>query len=489
MNILIFGSGSSVTLYIRDNKEFFDNNIEILAFVDNNQKKQGNKFIEKEIISPECIFKYNYDAILICSVYEEDIYMQLVEKMKLYEKKIYTRKSFFEKIIFKWYDRNYNLYNKKILIVSEDYGTDEDYKKYYGRYYDLFNIVGIVTFYNIDIIKTYKYDYILLTNFNPLPLENQSNIENSYNLFRNLSNNKYKILTMEVVRVYFNNIKKLEFYQNCNCNKNKFLIIRINRYFMGLGAIARLASRGIVYAKEKGYIPIIDMKTLKTQYLEEHEYGKINAYTKFFEQPYGYDMDDIKNFENIAIMYTANWFSKKEESELVLPKMKPDLYNKFCEFKKKFNNKNVLGVLFRGTDYANLKPYGHSIQPDLNTMIQTVKEKISEWGGGFDLIYLCTEVQEACERFESEFGKERVCYYPQLRYCSDTEKYLAEINLDIGERTKQGKDYWVALNCLAACNSIIAGQTAGTKIALIINNNKYQHSYLFELGKYGVNDV
>lgn len=61
--------------------------------------------------------------------------------------------------------------------------------------------------------------------------------------------------------------------------------------------------------------------------------------------------------------------------------MKPELYNKYCIFKKKFNNKNILGVLFRGTDYANLKPYGHNIQPDLNTMIQTVKEKISEWGG------------------------------------------------------------------------------------------------------------
>ena len=55
MNILIFGSGSSVTFYIKDNKEFFDNNIHIVAFVDNNQKKQGNKFLEKEIISPDCI--------------------------------------------------------------------------------------------------------------------------------------------------------------------------------------------------------------------------------------------------------------------------------------------------------------------------------------------------------------------------------------------------------------------------------------------------
>ncbi len=482
MNILIFGSGSLVTFYIKDNKEFFDNNIHIVAFVDNNQKKQGNKFLEKEIISPDCIIKYNYDAILICSVYEEDIYIQLVEKMKLSEEKIYTRKSFFEEIIFTWYDKNYDLFNKRILIISEDCGTDEDYKKYYGRYYDLLNIIGIIYFKNINLIKNYKYDYIILTNFRPLSFKNINCLKdnNSFKIIKN------KLLSMEVVQIYFNNIRKFNY-----CNKSdgkKFLVIRINHYSMGLGAMAIMVAKGMVYAKEKGYIPVVDMQTLETQYLEEGEYGKVNAYDKFFYQPDKYNIEDIKNAKNIAIMYYSRYYSKKEESELVLPKMKPDLYNKFCEFKKKFNNKNVLGVLFRGTDYANLKPYGHSIQPDLNTMIQTVKEKISEWGK-FDLIYLCTEVQEACERFESEFGKERVCYYPQLRYYPDTGKYLAEINLSTGERTKQGKDYWVALNCLASCNSIIAGQTAGTKIALIINNNKYQHSYLFELGKYGVNDV
>lgn len=39
MNILIFGSGSAVSVYINYNKEFFENYIEILAFLDNNPKK------------------------------------------------------------------------------------------------------------------------------------------------------------------------------------------------------------------------------------------------------------------------------------------------------------------------------------------------------------------------------------------------------------------------------------------------------------------
>lgn len=193
---------------------------------------------------------------------------------------------------------------------------------------------------------------------------------------------------------------------------------------MGLGSMVLTVARGILYARKNGYIPVVDAKTLETQYLEEGEYGKINAWTKFFEQPDIYDIDDINNASNVAVMYYTNYYSKKEESQIVLPKMKKELYNKYCEFKRKFNNKKVLGVLFRGTDYANLKPYGHKIQPDLNIMLQKVKEKVSEWGG-FDLIYLCTEVQEACECFENEFGEEKVCYYPQLRYKLNTKKYLA----------------------------------------------------------------
>lgn len=49
-----------------------------------------------------------------------------------------------------------------------------------------------------------------------------------------------------------------------------------------------------------------------------------------------------------------------------------------------------------------------------------------EWEN-FDLIYLCTEVQEACERFEDEFGKEKICYYPQLRYKSHTKNILQRL--------------------------------------------------------------
>ena len=82
MGILIFGTGGSTELYLEDNKEYFKN-IDILAFVDNDKSKIGGQFKNKEIISPSDIFKYDFDIILICSVYEEEIYNQLVDKIKV----------------------------------------------------------------------------------------------------------------------------------------------------------------------------------------------------------------------------------------------------------------------------------------------------------------------------------------------------------------------------------------------------------------------
>lgn len=40
MKIIIFGTGSSAVRYVERNNEYFDN-MEILAFADNNKKKVG----------------------------------------------------------------------------------------------------------------------------------------------------------------------------------------------------------------------------------------------------------------------------------------------------------------------------------------------------------------------------------------------------------------------------------------------------------------
>lgn len=82
--ILIFGTGSGMYKVL----EIIDlNKVEILAFVDNDINKQGKYINDIFVISPEEIGEYDYNFIVIASIYAKEISVQLyklgVEDRKL----------------------------------------------------------------------------------------------------------------------------------------------------------------------------------------------------------------------------------------------------------------------------------------------------------------------------------------------------------------------------------------------------------------------
>ncbi len=82
--IIVFGTGN----YYRRKREYL-NTFEIIAFVDNDIKKQGQILDGKEIISPNNIFNYEYDYICVLTSYEEDVLIQL-KKLGISDKKVLT---------------------------------------------------------------------------------------------------------------------------------------------------------------------------------------------------------------------------------------------------------------------------------------------------------------------------------------------------------------------------------------------------------------
>lgn len=74
MKIIIWGTGNAAKKFIE--KIDFKKN-EIVAFIDNNKSKIGSRYINDTIIiSPEEIGLYQYDLIIICSVYYMEIMAQ-----------------------------------------------------------------------------------------------------------------------------------------------------------------------------------------------------------------------------------------------------------------------------------------------------------------------------------------------------------------------------------------------------------------------------
>ena len=76
-NILIWGTGKFSKKFTET--ALNDKEINIIGFIDNNPEKQGQIFFEKEIYGPDVILKINFDKIVICTVYIDEIRKQILE--------------------------------------------------------------------------------------------------------------------------------------------------------------------------------------------------------------------------------------------------------------------------------------------------------------------------------------------------------------------------------------------------------------------------
>ena len=78
MNIIIFGTGE----FGKDAYRYYEKatDINILAFCDNDTKKQGQLFFDKNIISINTINNYSYDKIIIASSFDDEIFSQLINQ-------------------------------------------------------------------------------------------------------------------------------------------------------------------------------------------------------------------------------------------------------------------------------------------------------------------------------------------------------------------------------------------------------------------------
>lgn len=98
-NIIIFGTGSCCENLM----SYLGNNINIIAYSDNDSSKIGLNYYNIEVIDPEKISSYNYDYIIIASGSEYEILEQLI-KMGISEEKIFLFNTYFnlvkEELIF-----------------------------------------------------------------------------------------------------------------------------------------------------------------------------------------------------------------------------------------------------------------------------------------------------------------------------------------------------------------------------------------------------
>lgn len=211
-----------------------------------------------------------------------------------------------------------------------------------------------------------------------------------------ISGKVYKIISgIRIVRRLLLKEQQEHTIVNPNGKKDvKAYIIRwMNGEDIGLMGMFRHAVFHIRYAIENGYIPIVDWCNFYNPYLECKTVGKENAWEYYFQQPFGYSLQDIDNFfeiklgsaesiergktyyseENYGIVSRYIKFSPEVDARV--QSIMEDIYSKTGE------DARILGVKIRGTDYITTKPIKHAIQPTVEYAIEVIKQCMSEWGG------------------------------------------------------------------------------------------------------------
>lgn len=482
MKFLVWGTGQVAENFLSGIDDIIEEYI--VAFVDNDSNKWGKVFYGKNILSPSQIKEYCFDKIVIWNTYEKEIRYQIIRELGLDEKVIIGIAEA-DNLIAELLEKKYGFSKKKVLVI----GSKSNFMPRKELYEYVFDKVEFIDVQYLYEIRNHTFDYIILMNLMNISfLDRACGRECVENDIREKIR-QYGINTLifkDEIVVKISRSDHIESWGTQNIDKT-FLVIRQGGN-AGLGSFVLTVNNSICYAREKGYIPVVDMMLWPNQYLKPEEVGYRNAWEKFFEQPGGYNLTDILNSKNIRVTTGKTMPSREGEDTFYIVE-RAELSERINEFMDnvRWGEDKILGVLVRGTDYVNKRPYGHYVQPDIDMILQKVKAVSAE--RGYKRIYLCTEVEEVVDVFKNVF-EDRVLCYPQMRYNKDYAEFLFEHKFERdNDEYLRGADYWSAIRVLSMCDALIAGKCGGTNMAVKINENKYEYTYIFDLGRYGIDDV
>lgn len=293
-------------------------------------------------------------------------------------------------------------------------------------------------------------------------------------------------------------------------NNQKYYIIAVSHKTCGLFAILKNTIAHILYALEQGYIPVVDLKHYQNQYFKDNRTFQDNTWDYFFEQPFNIRLEDIPSDADVIIsdnvlipdydyaLFPYHLPVEGESEDVQIIKLKNN-YKKYFRINPQTmryledsyknllgDEKSVLGILCRGTDYLSLKPQWHPIQPNPEDVLKKAKELYQKHN--YKKIYLATEDKKIYDMFKREFGNILVDNN-QYRYSDTENKYLTDITVNRENHNYNlAKEYFQSVYILSKCKYFIGGRTSGT-IAAWLMSEGWEYNYIWELGNYGVEEV
>lgn len=264
----------------------------------------------------------------------------------------------------------------------------------------------------------------------------------------------------------------------------------------------------VLYAIDKGYIPIIDLQNnYKPMMLDKDNIGKFNAWDIYFKQAYNkYSLSEILQSKNVI-------FAKQQGIELSKDIQWSNLPLSFNDFKLirnmlKYselsdeiikrgddffvssipNGKKILGVSFRRgferLHYFNsdLTPPGtHLVRGTLEDIIVHIKKALKALK--YEYFFFTADDRESYDTIKKEFGDK--CIYSQrpVYHMFENNKPvpLAEVEQTWIEFYKRkndvmlrGIEYLTDIYIISKCDSLLSAGGSSDLFAYVLNNKRYE---------------
>jgi hypothetical protein len=273
-------------------------------------------------------------------------------------------------------------------------------------------------------------------------------------------------------------------------NQDKVILI-IGGHNAGLYSIIHNVVGYLIYAKQKGYIPVIDYKNNKTFYHDKSYDG--NLWEEYFLQPSYVSLDDAylsKNVLHTPLSFSHEYYpssglhvleNKKKTMEIHEIFKDNIKYNKNTadyieEAYRDITGKNLLGIYLRGTDYNYAK--GHAIQPNLQMIYEKIDYFFSKYKE-IEGLYVSTEEEETLDNLIEKYG-DLVYYQIRPRVINFQEGQITpSFSFDgVSSKIKIGKEYLADIEVLSRLKFFLSGLSNGSAAVVEKNGFIFEEYYI-----------
>ena len=265
----------------------------------------------------------------------------------------------------------------------------------------------------------------------------------------------------------------------------------------------------IITATKYHYIPIIDLRGAELPLIYDTSLEQ-NAWELYFQQPYGYRIEDIANNDNVFYLnkefhittkinvydysnMNNEWKQYWIDQISKYIRFNEDISNRIqSSYKSILEGKKILGVAIRsgyraialrGEELIN----GHPVIETPEYYIEKIENYLEEWS--YDSFFLCVDDREYFDKIYQHFGKKCLFFPRHLAILFENDIPVIDYNKRMLEREKistveSNREYLIELALLSKCDSLYASMGTGHIFALLLNRGNYTHLKIEDLGIY-----